>query len=60
MIGGRRVEGQLVSYDTALNLILDTAIESSPYRRNLGLCIVRGNQLQTLCQGMDGISNPFI
>ena len=74
LIGGRILEGTLLSFDTTLNLVLDNCKELFISRkpsllegkdkesRELGIVFTRGTQLSSIClaSGMEEISNPFV
>jgi len=64
--GGREVTGILKGYDQLLNLVLDEVEEEfqepEPYKRTLGLVVLRGPTI-TLLSPVDGseeIANPFV
>ncbi|KAK7441715.1 U6 snRNP-associated protein Lsm7, variant 2 [Stygiomarasmius scandens] len=64
--GGREVTGILKGYDQLLNLVLDEVEEEfqepQPYKRSLGLVVLRGPTIILLSpvDGSEEIANPFV
>ena len=65
--GGREVTGKLMSWDKSMNMVLQNTREvvkieeGEEMYRSLGLIIVKGSQIQSIClaDGYEVIDNPY-